>query len=64
MSTTVLRGENLCWQRPLPEGGTAQVLENATLNVGAGEMVTLQGSSGTGKTVLGSLLLEGDFPAG
>ena len=43
---------------PSSRGGTAQVLKNATLNVGAGEMVTLQGSSGTGKTVLGSLLLR------
>lgn len=49
----VITGEKLAWA---PAGGMA-VLRSATIMLRRGEVVALQGSSGAGKTVLGTLLL-------
>jgi len=57
--SAVVRGESLHWTRPAAEGGAeTHVLRGADLEVHAGEMVTIAGPSGTGKSVLGSLMLR------
>lgn len=54
MSGAILRGEGLRWA--VPSG--RRVLEGIDLEVGRGELVALEGASGAGKTVLGTLLLR------
>lgn len=53
----VIRGHALSWSRPAPEGAVV-VLQDAELAVHPGEMVAISGPSGTGKSVLGSLVLR------
>jgi ABC-type multidrug transport system ATPase subunit len=58
MSTMVIEGRGLRWWRPGAAGGDREVLGGVDLAVDAGEFVCLEGPSGAGKTVLGSLLLR------
>lgn len=55
--SAVVRGQQLSWSRPAP-GGPVPVLRDAEISVQAGEMVAISGPSGTGKSVLGSLVLR------
>ncbi len=52
--TSILSARGLGWTSPHGRG----VLKDASLNLLPGEIVLLQGASGAGKTVLGTLLLR------
>ncbi len=58
MSTPVLQAQGLSWRRPGAEVGFPPVFDGAGLCLEAGEIVSLMGPSGAGKTVLGTLLLR------
>jgi putative ABC transport system ATP-binding protein len=55
VSVPVLRSEGLRWT--IGRSGR-RILQGADLEVGPGELVALEGGSGAGKTVLGTLLLR------
>ena len=60
MTAAVLRVQDLHWSKPGANGGLpgTPVLRGAGLEVHAGELVALEGASGTGKTVLCTHLLR------
>jgi len=59
--TAVLRAEGLTRVFPTP-AGEVRAVDDATLEVGAGELVVLQGRSGAGKTTLLTMLGGLDRP--